>query len=479
MLNNVLWGAAPPLSPLPVSGGDPGWAPSVYGDPSGLGALLFGSGIPEPSGMLEPALPSSPGVPTGGGSSPSAGSGFPFGMLGGASRLGGMLASAFGDPTLAGSLGGASNLFGLAGGIANGNPLQAGKAALGTYNSLSSLFPDTVPSFSNLLGFSSAAPGAGLASAEAGIGLGAGEAFAEGAGGMGLGAIAGTAAPLIMGAIEWQGMDEARKARESGWANNPIAGQLYSNATAGIGSTLDLFDQIAPGGDLSQVSTPDLARALTYGTNHLLPYFQTAQGPAGALRASSAVTGLFGRPGLGGTDVYTARAEHVKSLLGTVAQELLNRGVSYEQLGQLPVTDDWTRQTVDTWDPTASFMQSLSPALTAQGQELARQAGQAMDASGQSHPNFTLQDMLTAALGASGFGPGAGSLATSMYGGPLWYALAKSSAGAPMLGTLQEHFNPWATLGQMSPDELVTALTPYVLQPWLMEEQARASQSAP
>ena len=61
--------------------------------------------------------------------------------------------------------------------------------------------------------------------------------------------------------------------------------------------------------------------------------------------------------------------------------------------------------------------------------------------------------------------------AASMYGGPMWQALARmgSNEFTPLI---QQNFNPWASWSQMSPDQRLTAMGPSVLGPMQMNKDA-------
>jgi hypothetical protein len=161
----------------------------------------------------------------------------------------------------------------------------------------------------------------------------------------------GGAAPVLAAIISYIGSQEERKARESGWANNPIAGGINSAATAGVGQSLGLLDQIQQGGGFGSFSNEQLMSDLPQLVNNLGPYYATAQGPAGPIRASDALTGMFGRQGLGGTDQYTANEQRAQQGVMGVVNELLNRGVSYEQLGQLPISNAFSNLTMDMYNP--------------------------------------------------------------------------------------------------------------------------------
>jgi hypothetical protein len=96
-------------------------------------------------------------------------------------------------------------------------------------------------------------------------------------------------------------------ARGEGWWNTPLMGALNSAATVGVGLAIQIF---------------------------------ATQGGRGVVRASDS----------GGTHdpaTYTANFNRAQSGLVRVVNELLWRGVSYEQLGALPVSGDWAMKSLD------------------------------------------------------------------------------------------------------------------------------------
>jgi hypothetical protein len=117
-------------------------------------------------------------------------------------------------------------------------------------------------------------------------------------------------------------------------------GALNPAATAGVDRANQIFASL---GNLETANTGTLLAAATAGSNALLPYYTTAQGRRGVVRASDST-------GAGGTQSpaeHTANAERAKANLADVVSQLLRRGVTYEQLGRLPVSGDWAMESLD------------------------------------------------------------------------------------------------------------------------------------
>ncbi|HXE88966.1 MAG TPA: hypothetical protein VN524_19430, partial [Hyphomicrobiaceae bacterium] len=335
------------------------------------------------------------------------------------------------------------------------------------------------------------------------------------------GALAGVgaaAAPIIAGITSYLSNSEEAKARNAGYTNNPIKGALYSNATAGVGGAQSILDALAGQGGIDQVSTADLEQILPSLTNLLMPYYATAEGGHGPIRASDTLTGGHGSviagntpPGLGGADQYTGNFTTAQSGLTDVVNALLKRGVSYEDLGKLPASGDWVQQTLDVNNPLQALYAARAPeydaaaapllasARTAARQTLDPQEAMHMAAEGLNPATFgysqdpqgnwgtsglyntaTPANLFEAAQGSAPLAPDAkthaSGLITSMYGGPLWTALSRMGVGGPDLQTLiQQHFNPWATVGGFAPPQLTGALEP-ILRRLAMQTQGQGQE---
>jgi hypothetical protein len=144
----------------------------------------------------------------------------------------------------------------------------------------------------------------------------------------------------------------------------------------------------------------------------LLPYHATTQGGRGVVRASDSA----GAGGAHDPATYTANFNRAQSGLVRVVNELLWRGVSYEQLGALPVSGDWAMESLDAGG-TPLEMLNRSPRATAfkrEGMGLARRFLSGIVGSapapegGWSMPTaytYDPADLLRVALGASMQGP--------------------------------------------------------------------------
>ena len=122
---------------------------------------------------------------------------------------------------------------------------------------------------------------------------------------------------------------------------NRVSAPLPNTSLTEVFADLGLAIQIFAGlGNLETVSTGTLLAAATAGSNALLPYYATAQGGRGVVRASDSA-------GTHDPAMYTANFNRAQSGLVRVVDELLRRGVSYEQLGALPVSGDWAMESLD------------------------------------------------------------------------------------------------------------------------------------
>lgn len=232
-------------------------------------------------------------------------------------------------------------------------------------------------------------------------------------------------------------------------------GARNSAAAAGVGQAHQIFASL---GDLETANTGTLLAAVTAGSNALLQYYATAQGGLVAVRASnSAGAGRTQSPA-----EYTANAERAKANLVAVVSALLRRGVTYEQLGRLPVSGDWAMESLDAGG-TPLEMLNRSPRAGALILEGAGLAGRFLPGIVESAPApeggwsmpsayaYNPADLLAVALGSSMRAPDretrASGLMTSMYGGPLWTALARMGVSDPTIQQLiTSYFDPWVQL---------------------------------
>ncbi len=416
-----------------------------------------------------------------------------------------------------GAVGGIGGLYSLYQGIQTGDPIQIATGLVSAYAGGSALAGEilgtALPSITGALttGIAAVAPEAAMAIATA-IGGQAAVAASEAALAAGatateatsaalstvVGGVAGAAAPVIMAIVSYfQAADEMR-IRHAGFTNNPIAGNLYSNATAGVQGAQGVFDQLAQNGDLSGADTADLADALSKMSQGLLPYYQTAEGGAGPLRASSTVTGggLFENKGQGPDAIsrYTGNFTNAQQGMVSIVNELLKRGVPYEEIGALPVTGDYSQASLDMGNPFTNLYGANAGKWDTEANALIQKMIQGELANGNFRvtqpemgpPTYSVasgatsggiptgdfntvdlstlnpQQLLTAMLGASGAAPDsetrASGLMTQMFGGPMWAALARMNTGGPDIqNAISQHFDPWTYARQMSPDQLAAA----------------------
>lgn len=400
---------------------------------------------------------------------------------GGLQSLGGLLGILKSSPALAnalglgsealsgvgGALGGLGGLLNLYQGIQSDNPMQIGSGALGAVQGASSL-SGTLGGPTIASGLAAMAPeatasalsaitGTTVAATSEGIAAGLSAAAA---------AYALPVAALVQIITDTLSETERERMQNAGFVNNPIKGALYSGATAGVGRANSILDQINQSG-MGSSSNEQLMQALPQALDALMPYYATAQGGRGAIRASDTLTGGHGTtsdkalPG-GDVNAYTQNFTKANQGIGALVNELMKRGVSYEQLGQLPVSGDWANQSLDAGN-TPQEMFARNYFNPAPGQTQSRWAegldlGNKMGIEGQAYDPFgAATGMLNESLGASMSAPDsathASQLMTAMYGGPLWAALARSGAGGnqSLMDLINQHFDPWVNARTWDP----------------------------
>ena len=377
-----------------------------------------------------------------------------------------------------GAVGGLGGLYGLYQGIQSGDPIQMATGALSAYQGGMSLVGaitgETAPGI--LTGLATIAPetSAAVASALTGTTIGV-EAGAQGIATAISGAAAAWALPVaavIQAVMDTIAHQERSRVQNAGFTNNPIKGALYSQSTESVGNVnQSLADLLQGSGDLSKISEFDLANTLSSGMNNLMPYYATAQGGRGAIKASDTITGAgadwAAKPYEGGLTPgqYTQNFTNANQGMAQIVNELMRRGVTYQQLGQLPMSGDWAQASLDAGN-TPQEMFERNYATPAPGQTETRWAeGQRLG--GQLlRPGYTPADqfggaseLLAESLGASMAGPDAitkaSGLMTSMYGGPLWAALARSGAGGDqgLMSLINQNFDPWVNARQWDPGD--------------------------
>ncbi|HEV8714139.1 MAG TPA: hypothetical protein VGX03_15095 [Candidatus Binatia bacterium] len=265
------------------------------------------------------------------------------------------LASALGIPssalgTLGTGLGAAGSALGLYGGIQSMLNGQYGPGATQLAGALVSAYP-AIAQGVNALGGALPAAAGGLAGIGASLGpaglVAAGDPYGGGGAGVaatgaalasGVGAgIAAPLAPIVAFLVDYFGNQEEVNARRSGWWNNPIIGNLYERAVQGATATNTLADQIRQAG-MQNIGTRDLMGALYQAQQGLFPYYERAQGGAGAVAGSQAA----GSPGMLSKEEYGALGDRATQNVYELINELNRRGVTAQQLGAIPAgTSKW------------------------------------------------------------------------------------------------------------------------------------------
>ena len=354
--------------------------------------------------------------------------------VGGGLQTAGALANLGGYSDVAAGLEGAGSLLSLVEGARSGNPGQIAKGAVGTYNSAASLLPEVLPSIG------AAAPVVGM---------------------------------VIAALTEYYNNQDKLDTLTSGRWNNPIKGRLSSAATSGIEQATDRLDAQ----DLSTTPTDTLLADLPKILDDLLPYYATAQGGRGAIKASDTFTGGSGASKSapsGDYGAYTQSFTNAQTKLLDLVNTLLDRGVTYEELGAVPARGEWAEQTRDlsnpldeyfrrgqaTYEPEAtSLIASMAPTPPTPDPYYEWE-GQVPTTWQWEAP--TVADLFQASKGAGEIeGAQATSNITDMYGGPLWTALARMGLGGDaMTDLIQEHFDPWANTRTFSVEDLYSMLPP-------------------
>ena len=372
-----------------------------------------------------------------------------------------------------GAVGGIGGLYGFYQGLQSGDPVQMATGLLSAYMGGSSLVGavtgTTAPGI--LTGLATIAPEtmAAVATAMTGSTVGA-SVGAQGIATAISGAAAAWALPVaavIQAVMDTIAQQDRERVANAGFTNNPIKGALYSASTEGVGKSQAALDAL--GSDYTGKDTWDLAQTLGTSLDNLLPYFATAQGGRGAIKASDTITGAgsdwAAKPYTGGLppEQYTQNFTNAQSGVSNLVKELLARGVPYEALGQLPISGDWSGESLDAGnrpqDMLAKAMQ-LRPELGTEASGLISRYGispiESQNEYGTTtyrNPEQLQQALMQMALGASGAGSDkdthASGSASSMYGGPLWQAMARMGAGgADIQNMIAQKFDPWAVIRQ-------------------------------
>jgi hypothetical protein len=206
---------------------------------------------------------------------------------------------------------------------------------------------------------------------------------------------------------------------------------------ATVGADINVVQQIQHAGGVGNIPTAALLPMLQEGINQSMVLYRTAQGRRGAVRASD-----------------TGSRQAADEAIAQMVTELLRRGVSYEQIGQLPLSFNPAFQSLDMpmpWDayyaPQAARWESEFPTIF----------GNTM--------GFSPSQLLPA-INMYGYGPeDAGSqfnTVTAAYGGPIWTYLARLKIDPN--GIIAAHFDPWRAFRSMTPAQVAAFIAPAVSQ---------------
>jgi hypothetical protein len=382
--------------------------------------------------------------------------------------------------------GGLQALFSLVQGAQQGDPVSILAGLAQVYGSLSSLFPSTVPSALSAIGGVAADAVAAVAPELA-------TSLVQAAGGTISGATAtGTelaaalaplasevlagAAPIIAGLITWAMVKDQVKDERSWAVIGQLATALQSRAQASITGALQVFYALRQGGVTDPAA---LKRAITIGSNALLTYYQTAQGPAGPVSLAD----FYKRTGQDPKPLQQAVAQLQQYIVDATAY-LSSQGASYQELGALGANFDQPGLRVPpgvVWE--APFYAQHGAQFTAEadqfiasglggaaavqptfdygsGQWITPMAGDVAyrDAAGQAiyQQNATPENLRTVSGGE-----------TAKFGGPLWVMMAAlgldALAPTPWVpGAAAQavplQYDPWAIFRSMTPAQLATVL---------------------
>jgi hypothetical protein len=225
---------------------------------------------------------------------------------------------------------------------------------------------------------------------------------------------------------------------------------------ATVGGAPDVVQQIQQAGGVGNIPTAALLPMLQDGINQSSVLYRTAQGGRGAVRASDTLAGTLGDSGiaLDSREAFLGRRQASDQAVAQMVTELLQRGVSYEQIGQLPLNFNPAFESLDmpiTWDtyyaPQAARWESEFPTIF--GNTIGF---------GSSH--------LLPAINMYGYAPeDAGSqfnTVTAAYGGPIWTYLARLRVDPS--GLIVEHFDPWRAFRSMTPAQVTAYIGPALSQ---------------
>jgi hypothetical protein len=225
---------------------------------------------------------------------------------------------------------------------------------------------------------------------------------------------------------------------------------------ATVGGATNVVQQIQQAGGVVNIPTAALLPMLQDGINQSSVLYRTAQGRRGPIRASDMVTRTLSDSAIA-TDsrkAFLARRRASDQAVAQMVTELLQRGVSYEQIGQLPLNFNPAFQSLDMpipWDayyaPQAARWETEFPTIF----------GNTM--------GFSSSQVLPA-INMYGYGPeDAGSqfnTVTAAYGGPIWTYLARLRVDPS--GLIATHFDPWRAFRSMTPAQVAAYIAPALSQ---------------
>ena len=199
---------------------------------------------------------------------------------------------------------------------------------------------------------------------------------------------------------------------------------------ATVGGVTSVVQEIQQAGGVGNIPTAALLPMLQDGINQSSRLYRTTHGGRGAIRQAS------------------------DQAVAQTVTELLQRGISYEQIGQLPLSFNPAFQSLDMpipWDayyaPQAARWESEFPTIF----------GNTMGFS-SSH--------LLPAINMYGYGPEDAAsqfnTVTAAYGGPIWTYLAR--LGVDPSGLIAAHFDPWRAFRGMTSAQVAAYISPALSQ---------------
>lgn len=233
----------------------------------------------------------------------------------------------------------------------------------------------------------------------------------------------------------------------------PGAGGEYVLGTlreggATVGGDTNVVQQIQQAGGVGSIPTAALLPMLQDAINQSSVSYRTTQGPRGPVRASD-----------------TATRQASDRAVAQMVTELLQRGVSYEQIGQLPLSFNPAFQSLDMPIPWDAYYAAQAARWES---EFPTIFGNTM--------GFSSSQLLPA-INMYGYGPeDAGSqfnTVTAAFGGPIWTYLARLRVDPS--GLIAAHFDPWRAFRSMTPAQVAAYIAPAVSQAAQVQAQQHQS----